>query len=464
MNRLIPALGLCWLFSLPGPAQAAGPGPAVAQAQEARTVEESFQRDPGPLDFIRGEGLEQFILQALAGDALVGLDVDGRPVPRLAESWSQQGRTLRFRLRRDATFTDGAPVRAEDVAWTFRILQATAEASPTKRGILAGVSVSAAGPDLVVRGAKPAARLIRELARIPVAREGAPGIGSGPYTLAREGTTWVLRARAHFLRPRIRAFRFRLLSDDLGVLDALQKGWLHIGVPPARRDLARPPGYQEVRQAMHAQAVVWSRRKGVLPWLEQWRKDAFPVGFLGGRVRPSRGLWPETLGHPPMQILAPLGPKPTRLEIHYPALDEMVQKALMALRARAARDGVDVDPRPVEAALFYAQLGEGRFETACTVVLFDPHPWSVLEYLEPKGPMNFTGWTHPRLGEWLPGLETPESPAWRELQRAWASDPGALPLLDLTSVVWVDERLQVQPSPLGLYFTTPGPCGWRWIR
>ncbi len=455
MPRLSFTLGLCLLLALP-----ARPQP---RALAVGRIEESFQQDPGPLDYIRGEGLEQFILQALAGDALVGLDSQGRPVPRLAEAWTVRGRALRFRLRPGATFTDGRPVRAEDVAWTFRTLQAAPEASPTKRAILAGVSVRAEGREVVAEGAKPAERLLRELARIPVAREGAPGVGSGPYALVREDGAWVLTARPHFLRPRIPGFRFRLMRDDLGVQEALQKGWLHLGVPPARRDPKPPAGFREIRQQMHAQGVVWSRRKGVLPWLDRWRRDAFPEGFLGGRIRPSRGLWPQTLGHPPLPVTAPPGPKPARLEIHYPAQDEMVQKALMALRARAAKDGAEVELRPVEAGLFFAQLSEGRFETACTVVSFDPHPWSVLEYVEAKGPMNFTGWTHPRLGEWLAHLETLEAPAWRELQEAWAADPGALPLFDLTSVVWVDARLAVEPSALGLYFTTPGPCGWRWI-
>lgn len=456
MRRLRTLLGLCLLLALAGPAE--------AQSPASRVVEESFQRDPGPLDFIRGEGLEQFILQALAGDALVGLDTRGRPVPRLAASWTLRGRALRFRLRKDAVFTDGRPVRPEDAAWTLRTIQATPEASPTKRAILADVSVRLEGGEVVLEGPRPAARLLVELARVPVAREGKPGVGSGPFAPARDGTTWTLAARGHFLQPRIAGFRFRLLADDLGVLEALQKGWLHLGVPPARRDLRPPPGFHEVRQAMHAQAVLWSRRKGVLPWIERWREDAFPAGFLGGRVRPSRGLWPETLGHPPMRLTAPLGDRPARLEVSYPALDEMVQKALMALRARASRDGVEVEPRPVETALFYAQLGEQRFETACTVVLFDPHPWSVLDYVEPRAPMNLTGWAHPRLAAWLARLETAEAPAWRELQEAWAADPGALPLLDLTSLAWVDDRLEVQPSPLGLYFTTPGPSGWRWLR
>ncbi|MFN8010646.1 MAG: ABC transporter substrate-binding protein [Holophagaceae bacterium] len=456
MRRLRTLLGLCLLLALAGPSGAQSPAP--------RLVEESFRLDPGPLDFIRGEGLEQFMLQALAGDALVGLDVAGRPVPRLAATWTLRGHALRFRLRRDAVFTDGHPVRAEDAVWTFRTLQVTPEASPTKRAILANVSVRLEGGDVVLEGAKPAARLLIELARVPVAREGAPGVGSGPFAAVRAGTVWTLSARSHFLRPGIAGFRFRLLPDELGVFEALQKGWLHLGVPPHRRDLRPPPGYHEVRQVVHAQVVLWSRRREVLSWMQRWREDAFPQGFLGGAVRPSRGLWPETLGHPPMRLTAPLGDRPARLEVSYPALDEMVQKALMALRARAAKDGVTLELRPVETALFFAQLGERRFETACTVALFDPHPWSVLDFVEPQAPMNFTGWTHPRLAAWLSRLETPEAPAWRELQEAWAADPGALPLLDLTSILWVDDRLEVQPSPVGLYFTTPGPSGWRWLR
>lgn len=46
-------------------------------------VEESLSRDPGPLDFIQGEGYEQWVFQSLAGDALVGLNPKGEPVPRL---------------------------------------------------------------------------------------------------------------------------------------------------------------------------------------------------------------------------------------------------------------------------------------------------------------------------------------------------------------------------------------------
>jgi ABC-type transport system substrate-binding protein len=437
---------------------------SLALAAQGRIIEESFQRDPGPLDFIHGEGHEQAILQALAGDALVGLDTQGRPVPRLALAWSTRGKTTRLRLRGDASFADGTTLKPEDVVWTFQSIQADPTASPTKRGILDGVAVTAAGQDILVTSPRPPERLLRELGRIPIAKKGTASMGSGPFRCDRRGGEWFFMARTHFLHPQIPGFHFRMVPDENGILDALQKGWLHIGVPPARKNLQPTAERREIRQPTHAQAVVWSRQKGALKWLEHWRRDAFPEGFLGAKGRPSRGLWPESLGHPALEIAGDLPAKPGRLELQYAAGDDYLQKVLMALRARAGKDGVDLDLRPVDSALLYQHLTEGKFQLACAMVLFDPHPWAVLEYVEPKGPMNFTGWSHPRLATLLPRLQSAKAPEWRDLQEVWAGDPAALPLLDFTSVVWVDTRLDVSPSPLGLYLTTPGPSGWRWIR
>jgi ABC-type transport system substrate-binding protein len=437
---------------------------SISLAAQGRVVEESFIRDPGPLDFIHGEGHEQAILQALAGDALVGLDIEGRPVPRLALAWTTRGNTTRLRLRTDAAFTDGTALTAEDVVWTFQAIQTDPKASPTKRGILEDVRVAASGGEVLVTSPKPLDRLLRGLGRIPIAKKGSASVGSGPFGCERKGGEWSLKVRTHFLHPRIPGFHFRMVPDENGILDALQKGWLHIGVPPSRKNLQPPAGLREIRQPMHAQAVVWSRQKGALKWLEHWRRDAFPEGFLGTKGRPSRGLWPESLGHPALEIAGTLPAKPGRLEVQFIAGDDYLQKALMALRARAGRDGVDLELRPVESALFNQHLMEGKFQLACTMVLFDPHPWSVLEYVEPKGPMNFTGWSHPRVAGLLPRLQTAQAPEWRDLQKAWSEDPAALPRIDVTSVVWMDARLEATPSPLGLYLTTPGPAGWRWIR
>lgn len=438
---------------------------ALASSVMAQTIEESFARDPGPLDFIHGEGYEQAILQSLTGDALVGLDVSNQVVPRLSDTWKITGKRLRFHLRKDVRFVSGAPVTPEDVAWTCHEIQTDGSASPSKRGILQGVTITLHGSDLEFASSKPAARLLLELAHLPVARKGHVEEGSGPFSLLRKGSEWTFSARPHFLNPKLRTLHFRLIADDQALLQNLQKGWLSIGVPPARNNLHPPPAMLEIHQPTRAQLIVFSRI-GLRPLqaLEQWRTEAFPQNFFSAKAQASRGLWPEALGFPAMNIQAPApaSPKGQHWELLYSAGDELVQKALLAIRERAKREGVDLEPKPVEAALLYARLQKGDFQLASALNIYDPHPWSVLELLEPNGPMNFGGWKDANFSGLAAQLDTPQSPAWRELQKVWAAHPAALPILDFTSVVWVDKRLQVKPSTLGLYLTTPGPSAWTW--
>jgi len=432
----------------------------------AQMVEESLAQDPGPLDFIRGDSYEQWILQSLAGDALVGLSAEGRLVPRLADRWEAQADgTVRFHLRSDARYPDGRRVRAEDVVWTVRQLLQQPQASPTKRAVLEGATVGSDGGQPWIRSPRPPGRLLMELARVPIAQAGHPEGGSGPFAFRKEPGAWVFTRREHFLRPRIDGIRFRLLPDPGGVATALEKGWLSLGAPATRRQAQPPPTHRLVIQPMHAQLVVWSRLgAGPLRQLEQWRKDAFPPHLLGQNARPSRGLWPETLGFRPRAIAgnpAP-DPGPAMLRLLYGAGEASLEKLLLALRERARRDGIDLQLRPLEQGLLAERLQKGDFQLACSMVVFEPHPWAVLEYLEPQGPMNFTGWGHPRLADLLVRLRQPGGPAWGDLQDLWAREPAALPLLDFQSVIWVDRRLQVEPSPMGLYLPTPGAAGWRW--
>jgi hypothetical protein len=123
---------------------------------------------------------------------------------------------------------------------------------------------------------------------------------------------------------------------------------------------------------------------------------------------------------------------------------------------------VELELRPLETGLLYERLLRGEFQLACALNLFEAQPWGVLDLLEPKGALNFSHWCHPRLEAVLTKLDHGEDHAWEELQELWSEAPTSLPLADFTSVVWVDRRLQVRPSSLGLYLTTPGAAGWYW--
>lgn len=429
----------------------------------AQWVEESLSGDPGSLDFIHGEGYEQWILQSLAGDALVGISPQGRLVPRLATAWRPgPGGRLVFTLRGDARFGDGRPVTAEDVTWTFQRLLTDPSASPTKRSILAGATVGIAAGRPWVRSSKPQARLLLELARVPIAQRERPDQGSGPFAFRRDADAWVFTRRDHFLKPQVTGVRFRWLPDPAGVHRALLKGWLTLGAPLAEQGGAPPGTHRRIQQPLHAQMLVWSAQPGLLRLLERWRRDAFPPHLLGDRAQPSRGLWPETLGFQPRAMGPTPPPAAKTFELLHAAGQPDQERILLALRERARKDGVELRLRSLESGLLDERLRQGDFELAVATAVFDPHPWAVLEFVEASGPMNFTRWSHPRREALLARLERPGDRAWEELHAAWAAAPNALPLLDLQSVVWVDRRLQVEPSPLGLYLHTPGAAGWRW--
>lgn len=52
-------------------------------------------------------------------DPLVRTDSQAKPVASLAESWTVEGNTWLFHLRKDVSFTDGSPFTAEDVVFTY---------------------------------------------------------------------------------------------------------------------------------------------------------------------------------------------------------------------------------------------------------------------------------------------------------------------------------------------------------
>jgi len=182
------------------------------------------------------------------------------------------------------------------------------------------------------------------------------------------------------------------------------------------------------------------------------------------RIQASRGLWPESLGFAPRAIAGgPRGsPRECKWQVLFGAGDEAIQKILLALREVARQEGAELELRPLETGLLYDRLLTGDYQLICAMNVFDPHPWSVLDLLDPMGAQNFSHWTHPRFRAIAAQLHTADAPAWQELQELWAQAPTSLPIVDYSSVVWVDKRLQVTPSSQGLYFTTPGAAGWTW--
>ena len=100
--------------------------------------------DPGPLDPARADSLEDEIVLGNLFDGLTTIDPNGAVRPATAASWTSDP-TLRrweFRLRPDARWSDGSPVRSADFTFAWqRLADPRAKPAPSPaRTLLSGVA------------------------------------------------------------------------------------------------------------------------------------------------------------------------------------------------------------------------------------------------------------------------------------------------------------------------------------
>lgn len=147
----------------------------------------SISSEPTTLDPCQGWGHGA---TPLVQSTLVEYDYDMNFVNDLAEEYalSSDGLTWTFTLRTDAKFTDGEPVTAADVAFTFN----TAKTSQSSLDLTFLDTVEAVDETTVVFTlTKPTSSFLNTVASVGIVPEHAYGpdygvapIGSGPYKLS----------------------------------------------------------------------------------------------------------------------------------------------------------------------------------------------------------------------------------------------------------------------------------------
>jgi peptide/nickel transport system substrate-binding protein len=188
----------------------------------------------------------------LTYDYLVGYSMkDMSPEPDLATKWttSPDGKTWTFTVRSGVKFSDGVPLTAKDVAYTFnRVLHGTVEGT-NWLSYLQGVKTVTAPDDttVVLKLKKPVATL--PLLPIPIVPEhvwknvsekeikdyaaaptgGKPVVGSGPFRLvqgAADGSTFKFEANPGYWggAPHIDEVIFQFYKNDDSAISALKKG------------------------------------------------------------------------------------------------------------------------------------------------------------------------------------------------------------------------------------------------
>lgn len=108
---------------------------SAAEIQRGGRLLDSLLSEPESLDPHKATLLVSTYVLNLVYDRLVYLDAARKPRPWLAESWTvaDGGRKITFVLRDGLKFTDGTPLNAKAVAFTFSRLMSKATASPNAR-------------------------------------------------------------------------------------------------------------------------------------------------------------------------------------------------------------------------------------------------------------------------------------------------------------------------------------------
>jgi len=189
-------------------------------------------------------------LTSLLFDGLLQYDETGQLAPALAEEWvvSEDGLTVRFTLREDVRWHDGEPFTAEDVVFTYGLLQNDAfPAPPEVRALWQPITITTPAPnqvsftlpepyspflDATTRGILPAHILSGvSPASLPEHDFNAQPVGTGPFMVA-AGENWRRTGRLRlvpnpdFWRQGVQldSLAFRFYPDMAQLMDAYQAG------------------------------------------------------------------------------------------------------------------------------------------------------------------------------------------------------------------------------------------------
>ena len=380
--------------------------------------------DPNPVDRE---------LTSLIFDGLTHADAEGRLVPALARGWTvgEDGRTVQFSLRDDVVWHDGEPVTADDVVFTYSLLQDEAfPAPPAARQLWQSVAITSTGRFSVTfvlpepyspflhattRGILPA-HLLSDVApaEIPEHDFNRAPVGTGPFIVP-ASENWQRSGRLRLL-PNPQAWQgvevdgieFRFYPDPELLLDAYRAGAVQAinNVPPpmipdvadlsdVRLYTAPLPRYTQLLFNLSAEGHPAIREREVRHGLAHALDRQLLIGgALNGQGLPLYGPYPtqswaynpaalSIYAHSPISAtqlldaagwtlaegadLRALEGEPLSLRLLF--LDTPRQERLAAaLAAQWAVFGVGVDLIAVEAGDLRSALAERAFDVALTDV------------------------------------------------------------------------------------------------
>ena len=179
-------------------------------------------------------------------------------------TWSNGGKSITFTIRPGVKWSNGTPMTAADVAFTFNMIKQYPDVNTTG---LATTSVSSSGNQVTLNFASPQYANLQNIAAqtyiVPQSiwsKVGDPGkytdanpVGSGPYTVSQFSSQGItLKANPHYWggKPAVSEVQFPTYASANTALAALQTDQLHW----AGNFI---PGVQQVFVSGHANHQVW---------------------------------------------------------------------------------------------------------------------------------------------------------------------------------------------------------------
>ncbi|GGT16381.1 4-phytase [Nonomuraea spiralis] len=201
-----------------------------------------------------------YLIISLIYDTLTAPGATANTAPRLAGAWKadKDVKTWRFTLAPGATFHDGTPVTAEDVAWSLRRLRDTPAGPARLPGVTSG-NIKADGDSVVLTSDYPNADLplMMRLTTFVLKKDttevaGAPGTGPFKLDWYRDGNARLVRNDNWYAgKPYLDAIEVKIFESPQALANALLAGQIdvasNVGAVAARVAASRP-GVQVLRR------------------------------------------------------------------------------------------------------------------------------------------------------------------------------------------------------------------------
>jgi peptide/nickel transport system substrate-binding protein len=292
-------LGL--LSAIAGSVTATGcrPDRAPESGRTAGTVRVYLSADPASMSLLGKTDANAAEVAAQISDSLVQFDPELRLQPRVAESWSYSDdrKTLTFRLREGVRWHDGRDVTADDVVFTIeKLLEPQLENRVWAPQFSELESIEAPDARTVVARFSRAIPGSLEAWRVPLIPRHVAGddenfvdgefaahpVGCGPFRFVsyERGNEIVLAANPDYWDgpPRMERLVYRIFPDQRTAYQSMIKGDLDLMT-------LTPNLWREARsseRAAHLEPLLFYRYR---LWFQAWRQDGSNPFFSDARVR-----------------------------------------------------------------------------------------------------------------------------------------------------------------------------------